>query len=99
MSNEIIYDEKHFRFFYEKLTDSQQEILCIIGQNKEINKKELINESSYSRFIVYASVEALYFAGFIDFKTVGRQHVYYLTPAGFAFSEYLLSLIEKEEVR
>ena len=95
---ERLYDLTSYEFFRSRLTDYQKEILGIIGEEGELNKQSLIDKSPFSKTVVNASVEALFFAGLLDMKIKGRQNVYFLSSDGCAFCEYLLEIQNNKEV-
>lgn len=96
--SERLFDLTSYEFFRSRLTDYQKEILGIIGEEGELNKQSLIDKSPFSKTVVNASVEALFFAGLLDMKIKGRQNVYFLSPDGCSFCEYLIESQNDKEV-
>ncbi|MFS0557219.1 winged helix DNA-binding protein [Brevibacillus sp. 179-C9.3 HS] len=85
-----LYESKHYALFSARLTEPMKEVLCIIGESGEINKQSIIDTSRYSKTVVHACVEALYFSGLLKLRTPRRETLYSLSEEGQAFVDYLL---------
>lgn len=91
-----LYHDVHYETFYQRMTEPIKEVLCIIGENGEINKQTIIEKSRYSKTVVHACVEALYFPGLLKARTSRRETLYSLSEEGLGFVDYLLLNSSKE---
>ncbi|WP_176560214.1 hypothetical protein [Brevibacillus dissolubilis] len=91
-----LYTTINYAFFHQRLTEPMKDVLCTIGESGEINKQSLITKSGYSKTLVHACTEALYFAGFLSIRTPRRQTVYTLTEEGQMFVDYLVQHATEE---
>lgn len=70
----------------------------VITENSYIAKKDIIEKlsSEYSKNPIVAAIDALLFAGLISYRYSRKQHQYYLSADGVAFSEYANNQLQEE---
>ncbi|WP_408895367.1 hypothetical protein [Paenibacillus taichungensis] len=96
--SEKLYTEVHYRAFLDKLSEAHISVLSIITDNNLIPKKDIISlmSENYSKNPVVAAIDALLFAGLISFEYSKRQHKFFLSDDGKAFTEYVAKQFEEE---
>lgn len=98
---ERLYLEHHYKAFFNKLKDPHILVLSTITENNLISTKDIIEtlKEQYSKNPIVNAIDALLFAGLIDFKYEKKQHRYYLSEDGKLFNEYASKVFQEEEQR
>lgn len=93
-----LYSDEHYQAFYSRLTQQQISVLAVIMGNNYIAKKDIIEKLSdeYSKNPIVAAIDALLFAGLINYRYSRKQHQFYLSEDGIAFSDYANKQIQEE---
>lgn len=93
-----MYNELHYDAFLSKLTKQQTSVLSIVTENPYISKTDIIEKMKFehSKNPTVAAIDSLYFAGLISFRYKDKQHQYFLTDDGIAFTQYVDKKLSEE---
>lgn len=93
-----VYSDEHYRAFWDRLNEAHISVLNIVTENNFIPKKDIIEKlnDSYSKNPIVNAIDALLFAGLIQFKYSKKQHLFYLSEDGKAFTAFAIKQSEEE---